>query len=379
MNWQSIEQFLQNPVTLQTLEIRIVDVPQKEVFRSSIGDRQSRQAIILRWLDRDGNEGFGECSCRPDPFYSHEFVTGAVQVLSAYIFPLIKTASTYSEVIAQMAKVRGWNFTKAAIEFALNDLVRRKTGIGILESSGLYSLDQVPVGISLGLFDSVNDLRSKLDEVALQQYRRLKFKIAENYNAPGILNEFAAIDHPYIAFDANGAFTPASFDLLNQFAGMGRIIEQPYAPGALYLHQQYLGEGYADFRVCLDEEVESYGHLVSNSLQMQQLNIKPGRVGGLLTTLKMIDFCNEQGIDTWIGGMFETGIGRAQNLQVAALLPNAKAHDLSPSSRYFEDDLLQTPIEMEQGYIPSRYFENPEIDQGTLDRLTTEKITLTNG
>ena len=75
--------------------------------------------------------------------------------------------------------------------------------------------------------------------------------------------------------------------------------------------------------------------------------------------------------------MFETGIGRAQNLQLAALLPNAKAHDLSPSSRYFSRDVLVQPVTMENGFIAADNFMNIEIDEEALRSMTTAKIMLT--
>ena len=64
--------------------------------------------------------------------------------------------------------------------------------------------------------------------------------------------------------------------------------------------------------------------------------------------IEMAEYCMQHQIPVWIGGMFETGIGRASNLRFAACFPNARAHDLSPSKRYFVDDLVQNPIDMNQ-------------------------------
>ena len=377
MNHESLNHFLKTPLSLKSLELIVVELPQKTVFRSAIGERKSRKALIVKWLDTEGAVGYGECSCRPDPFYSHEFVDAAISLIREYIFPLIKQVSSYGELLQQMNRARGWNFTKAAVEFAANDLIRAKTGAGLLEASGIEALDRVPVGISLGLFNDAAALEQKLDELAGSGYQRLKFKITKGYNDPQILSVFENLEFPNVAFDANGAFDEEGFTDLNSFASFDRIIEQPYPPTYLYLHQEYL-KNYRDFRMCLDEEVETYGDLVSHSLEMQQLNIKPGRVGGLWNTLQMIDYCNEQGIDSWIGGMFETSIGRALNLQVASLLPEARAHDLSPSSRYFTRDLVTSPIEMTDGYISRNSFEKIEIDQQSLQDLTIEHLTLEN-
>ena len=374
---QAIEDFLATPVSLSTLELLVIEVPQKEVFVSAIGERQSRQALIVKWTDKDGDVGYGECSCRPDPFYSHEFVSGAVAVIEKFIFPLIAGAATYGQVVQNMQKVRGWNFTRAAIEFAMNDMLRRKTGRGILEHSGWQPLSRVPVGISLGMFPAATALQEKLTEIAAANYQRLKFKISPGYNNPEITDRLRGIDHPYIAFDANGSFTARNFPLLAEFAALGHIIEQPFPPGAIYLREEYLHD-YPDFAICLDEDIESYGNLVSLRPQMQEVNIKPGRVGGLYTTLKMLAYCRQQGLTAWIGGMFETGIGRAQNLQIAALLPEARAHDLSPSGRYFARDVLAVPITMEDGFIEAASFARVTVDDEAMKSMATGKIILKN-
>ena len=375
MDQEALNNFLDTPLSLQSLELQVVELPQKEVFRSAIGERKSRKALIIKWQDADGAVGYGECSCRPDPFYSHEFVAGAITVVRDYLHPLIKGINSYGELLSAMSRVRGWNFTRAAVEFAANDLIRRKTGKGLLEITGISPLDKVPVGISLGLFEDSESLKAKLVEIEDEEYQRLKFKITKGYNDPEILSTFEGLDFPNVAFDANGAFDETGFADLGKFAGFNRIIEQPYPPSHLYLHQEYL-KNHPDFRMCLDEEVESFGDLVGHSLEMQQLNIKPGRVGGLWNTVKIIDFCTRHGIDAWVGGMFETSIGRALNLQVASLLHGARAHDLSPSSRYFKKDLVINPIAMENGFIARESFQNIEIDDEQMQELTTEHITL---
>jgi len=370
-----LSQFLSTNISLARLEVIVIDVPQKETFVSAIGERTSRKALIIRWVDKNGVIGYGECSCRPDPFYSHEFVDGAVQVVKDFIFPQLDKAKTYLDALNALSKIRGWNFTKAAIEFAMNDAIRRETGQGIIEATGLKQIKSVPVGISMGLFRSRDHLAKKLAEIDRLNYQRLKFKISPGYNDESILSELGTLTQANISFDANGSFRDDSFVLLDRFAELGQVIEQPFPPGELFLHQEYLKK-YRPFKLCLDEDIESYGNLVSLALQMDEVNIKPGRVGGLYNSLKMIEYCYRHGLNAWIGGMFETGIGRAQNLQLAALLPEARAHDLSPSSRYFAKDVLIKPITMDNGHIAADNFMNIDIDEDVLAEMTTDNIIL---
>ncbi|MEN8250848.1 MAG: o-succinylbenzoate synthase [Bacteroidota bacterium] len=375
INHEQIEHHLSSIITLRELQLLVLDIPQKEVFKSAIGKRESRVALIVKWVSEDGVEGFGECSCRPDPFYSHEFVSGAIKVIKEFIFPLLAKKQTYKELLEKISKIRGWNFTKAAIEFAANDVLRRQTGVGLIEASGLAKIEKVPVGISLGMFDSVNSLENKLTDLLDSNYQRLKFKISPSYNNDKIIKYLSELEHSNISFDANGSFVPGYFEILEKYAALWYIIEQPFPPGELYLYQKYVKD-HQEFRICLDEDIESYGNLVSMGLHTDEVNIKPGRVGGLFNTLRMIDYTNKHAIKTWIGGMFETGIGRAQNLQIASLLPDAKAHDLSPSSRYFKRDVVKNPITMENGFVDKSTFEKIDVDESAIEEMLVERIIL---
>ena len=64
-------------ISLQKLELFSLDLPQKSVFKSGIGIRKSKETLIVKWTDAEGRVGYGECSCRPDPYYSAEFLASA--------------------------------------------------------------------------------------------------------------------------------------------------------------------------------------------------------------------------------------------------------------------------------------------------------------
>ena len=70
------------------------------------------------------------------------------------------------------------------------------------------------------------------------------------------------------------------------------------------------------------------------------INIKPGRVGGFGPSLAIHDFCARSGIPVWCGGMLESGVGRAYNVALASLPNFVKPGDISPSSRYWLDDVV---------------------------------------
>jgi O-succinylbenzoate synthase len=71
------------------------------------------------------------------------------------------------------------------------------------------------------------------------------------------------------------------------------------------------------------------------------VNIKQGRVGGVLEARRVHDVAAAADVPVWCGGMLETGIGRATNLALAGM-PNFRLPgDTSASARYFHDDLTE--------------------------------------
>jgi L-alanine-DL-glutamate epimerase-like enolase superfamily enzyme len=60
------------------------------------------------------------------------------------------------------------------------------------------------------------------------------------------------------------------------------------------------------------------------------VNVKPARMGGVLEALRCAATCAAAGIDVYVGGMFEVGIGRTQLHTLAALLCPDGPNDVAP-------------------------------------------------
>jgi O-succinylbenzoate synthase len=82
------------------------------------------------------------------------------------------------------------------------------------------------------------------------------------------------------------------------------------------------------------------------------INIKQGRVRGLLESLRIAAFCKQRGVGVWSGGMDETGIGRAFNLQLQAAAGFTLPGDTSETSRYFAEDIVTPGVVLaDDGFI----------------------------
>jgi O-succinylbenzoate synthase len=56
--------------------------------------------------------------------------------------------------------------------------------------------------------------------------------------------------------------------------------------------------------------------------------------------------CFENNVPLWIGGMLETGIGRAANLAFASLPGVTFPSDISATDRYFLTDITEPPFKL---------------------------------
>lgn len=376
---KTLAAYLQKSLTISELNLWVLDLPQKEAFLSAIGQRKSRKTIIVEWVDEQGVKGYGECSCRPDPYYSAEFMDAAVLLIETFIAPHLKSAKTYADLLGILSRIRGWEFTRAAVEAAAHDMINNRDGEQIMDYFPLPRIDQIPVGISIGLQANAEALAQVVTGAKADGYRRLKFKISPKSDIAAFESVKPLLQDVEISFDANGTFDQQAMSTLGYFVDLGGMIEQPFPVDRIDCYRD-ARRAFPDMYVCLDEEVKSLGGLQKccELGLLNELNLKVGRVGGLYQSLKIIEFCHQQKLPCWIGGMFETGIGRSLNLQFAAFLPKATAHDLSPSSRYFVEDIITPPVTMStKGLIDRSPNHRVEVEEKLLKKYTIRRIPLT--
>ncbi|MGK0390322.1 MAG: O-succinylbenzoate synthase [Maribacter sp.] len=377
-----LQEILHQNISFKSIRLIRLDLPQLAPFISGIGIRKSREALIVEWEDQNGVKGYGECSCRPDPYYSAEFIEGAISLVQQFIVPFLKEEQSFSDLLRLLDKIRGWNFTKAAVEMAALSIIEQNTGKSPFDTLEHEPLTEVPVGISLGLYTDLDHMKKVVNDALETGYRRLKFKISPNVRTDffDAINPLLFKADTYISFDANGSFGENDLDIFAYFANTyDTMIEQPFAPtrfDVLLLAKKK----HPNLFICFDEEIKSIGDVIKlhHLGALDEVNLKVGRVGGVIKSLEIIQYCKKYNIPCWIGGMFETGIGRTLNLRMASYLPLAKAHDLSPSDRYFLEDIIQPGVQMNNGRVDMESLKNCEIKIELLDKYTIDQHLFTH-
>ncbi len=173
--------------------------------------------------------------------------------------------------------------------------------------------------------------------------------------------------------DANSAYRLKDIERLKELDEFDlMMIEQPLASDDIVDHAQLQRELLTP--ICLDESIHSYED-ARKAIELGSckiINIKIGRVGGLTESKQIHDLCQEQGIPVWCGGMLESGIGRAHNIALTTLSNFIMPGDTAGSSRYWEQDIIEPEVVVENGMIiiPERPGIGYEPDREMIKRFT---------
>lgn len=330
---------------LERVELLHLALPLAAPFHTSVSALATCETLLVR-VDGDGVTGWGEVVADTTPSYGPETLATARAVLTDFLVPGVmgKAFESVEAAVATWAWVRGHSMAKAGLELALWDWWGRGVGQPLAALLG-GARRAVDVGVSVGLADSTQALEASLARFRDQGYRRFKLKVTPAWlEAP--LEAARALLGPdaALAADANGAFGLEDTPRLSALAHLGlSFLEQPFDWEDLVDHAALKRVGGP--RLCLDESLPSLAALES-ALALGALdvaNVKPGRVGGLSAARACLATAHAAGLDTFVGGMLETAVGRAGNVALASLPTVTLPSDLSASARYFDVDVA-TPF-----------------------------------
>jgi O-succinylbenzoate synthase len=210
----------------------------------------------------------------------------------------------------------------------------------------------VVAGVAVGVAADLDALVEEVEGYVAAGYRRVKLKIHPGWDhAPvAAVRERWPASGLMVQVDANGTYAPVPDPAAALAALDGAdllLIEQPLGDEDLTGHAR-LGARLGT-PICLDESITSSA-TAETALALgscRVVNIKPGRVAGLLEAVRIHDRCAGAGVPVWCGGMLETGIGRAANLALASLPGFTLPGDLSAADRFWQQDIVTAPARLE--------------------------------
>jgi O-succinylbenzoate synthase len=361
---------------LRRVVLRRLEMPLKFRFRTSFGETSVKRFLLVE-ADAGDFSGWGECVADDAPLYSEETIESARHVMKEFLIPAALGSDRLTpkgfEDLA--APIRGNRMAKAALDMALWDLAAKEEGIPLSRLIGGVR-DRVPVGVSLGLQPSISLLLDLVSRHVDAGYRRIKIKIEPGRDVElvaAVRERFPAID---LTVDANAAYDLADAPTLAALDRFGLdYIEQPLGHEDLWDHAALARR--LRTPICLDESIRSAADasVAAKIGAARVVNIKIGRVGGISQARRIHDVCEEAGIPVWCGGMLESGVGRAANIHLATLPNFTKPGDTSSGSRYFDEDIVDPPLEATDGDmpVPPGAGIGVTVRRDRLDRYTTAR------
>ncbi len=356
---------------LESVEMRRVRMPLVAPFETSFGVQTERDILLLKAITGEG-EGWGECVASEEPTYSSEYVDGAQHVLIHHLIPrLLGRDIEAADMAALLRPVHGHHMAKAAIEMAVLDAELRARGESFGHFFGAVR-PEVDCGVSVGIHPSIAELLHTVGGYLDQGYRRIKLKIKPGWDVEPVRAVREKFGDVPLQVDANTAYSLSDAAQLAKLDRFGLLlIEQPMPEEQVLAHAELARR--VKTPICLDESIESLQN-AADAIELgacRVINVKPGRVGGYLEARKIHDLCAERGIPVWMGGMLETGIGRAGNVAMAAMPNFTLPGDTSASDRYYHRDITE-PFVLREGRlrVPTGAGIGVTVDQEFLDSIT---------
>jgi O-succinylbenzoate synthase len=278
-----------------------------------------------------------------------------------------------ADLWARLARIRGHRMAIGAVEQALWDLIARAENKPLSALLG-GTRSETPSGVSIGIKESPAKLVDVVARHVEQGYQRIKLKIAPGRDLPFVAAVRERFPDILLSVDANSAYTLADTEHLRALDAYNLLmIEQPLGEEDIVDHAALQRE--LKTAICLDEAIctpdDARHALALGSCRI--INIKPGRVGGLLRSKQIHDLCQEKGVPVWCGGMLETNVGRATNVCLASLPNFSLPSDISASARYYHEDIAGPPFVLNTGgtmTVRGTAGIGVDVDREALGRLT---------
>ncbi|MUV38880.1 o-succinylbenzoate synthase [Lentibacillus sp. JNUCC-1] len=362
------------PIDIARIQLRRMRMRLKHPFGTSFGTLQNKEFFIIEAIDSAGETGYGESVAFSAPWYTEETVETNLHIMRDFLIPLLKNnpVNHPDELSRLFAPIRRNNMAKAALEGAVWDLYAKQQNVSLAAALG-GTRSRVEVGVSIGIQPTINELLEKIAAYVEEGYKRIKLKIKPGQDIDMLKAVRNAFPDIALMADANSAYTLEDIQHLKQLDALQLLmIEQPLAHNDIIDHAKL--QQSITTPICLDESIHALSDVEKAHRlgSCQIINVKSGRVGGLTAARRIHDYCLENNMPVWCGGMLESGIGRAHNIALASLPQFILPGDISGSDRYWDKDIIDPEIVVQDGYVavPDKPGIGVTVDQQALEAFT---------
>lgn len=377
----------------ESLEARYITPEMRQTF--SLGDVDglprnigpARDMIALKGETTGGLEAWSAIDTTKFPIYGAESTLESWALVKELGRNFIgKDFDDPREAVRSLGYLVDHQIFKAGFANLFMDAQAIEQGIPLAELLG-GTRDKVDVGVSVSKNDTQEQIAKRITD---EKFHRIKVKVSpEEDDYVKIANIRRNFPETMLMVDANSSFdfkNPNHRSLLKKYGELGLLmIEQPLGHNDITQHielQEEFDQLGIPGKVCLDESIHTMGDVVrAVEGGIPIINVKVTRVGGLDIAKNIIEYCQERGVDTWIGGMVElTAPGKAHSLAMASHSGVTLPSDISGTSAYFKEgnDPCITPMERDDEgafiSVPQSVGRGWEVDEEKMEAITKEAI-----
>ncbi|HSL90933.1 MAG TPA: o-succinylbenzoate synthase [Ignavibacteriaceae bacterium] len=325
----------------------------KKPFATSKGNVIHRSGFIIKVTDENGNSGTGDCS--PFPEFGSESLEAAQNKL-VELKSITLSDLAFQSIRDSLNNLVPFPALKSGLEQALLELSVQYNNQSLMELFGLNSSKEISVNGVIG-FLSLSESIEKAKSLMYSGFETIKIKTGRNNFDEdfGTISEIRNVvgDGIKIRIDSNGRWN------LNEAITYLKKLEPlkiEYSEQPVNTLEEFIQlKKESTIPLAPDESIRSLDDAKSfiENDAADYLILKPMMIGGILTSLNIINQAKQKRIRTIITSSFQSAIGRKMDVLTAALVNDSSGHGLSIAD-YFENDLIDPVDIVKNGKIVLR-------------------------
>ena len=301
------------------LSHQTIELKPTHPFVIARGGYAHHRNVIVRIVDDDGLEGFGEAA--PNRYYGESVAT--VIAALAQFKPLLERADPMSleSIEGQLNRaLRGNASAKSAVSSALHDLLGKRLGLPVHRIWGLDPATAPQSSFTVAIAEN-HELEQRVREA--REYPILKIKLGTDRDTEIVRIIRDAAPDKRLRVDANAAWTAKHAVRMSDFlAEQGvEMLEQPVAAndieGLRFVRKRSRLPVFADESCLVATDIPKLAGAVDG------INIKLAKCGSLREALRMVHTARALDMQVMAGCMIESSLGISAIAQIAPLLDAA--------------------------------------------------------
>lgn len=404
INREALERDYEQRIEVVKVILYRIRLPFKRPFKTPKGTLCDRESIIVEVVDGAGRTGIGECVAFSSDWYLPETLDEDEEALRNIFAPLVLHHAflhpkDVSELFAVAPQAALFPMAAAALEPALWDLYGKIVGQpmwqligGVADDtlSATKNIARVPAAAVVGL-ESTEDTLQAVYQCVEEGYQRVKLKVVPDTMLERVSAVRRAFSGLVITLDANQSFTEHDMQKLRALDAYDIAwIEEPLDPnrsspvtsGDIFERLARL-QNVMNTPICLDESLvvpDDFARALSHP-ELRCYAIKIGKFGGVQPALTFMRQAHEQGIQMWMGGMYDTGVSKRLHAAFETLDFVQAPGDIGSTARYFPYEITDSVYVARQGMVTlncagHEYGLGCSLDHEVLSRVLLRRTTL---